>query len=391
MNHLKRNTLVLTIMLMALLTAKGEVSRAAALTCGGWSVISSPNAGSSSNFLYGVATVSANDVWAVGFYYISSSETDQTLTEHWNGTSWSIVTSPNVGTNQNFLYAVAAISTSNIWAVGYDYNSGVPAQTLIEHWNGTSWSIVKSPNVTGANQLQGVAAVSANDVWAVGFSNNNGTVRTLTEHWNGSKWSVVTSPNVGTVDSGLSAVTASSSNNVWAVGTYSTSSGIAQTLTEHWNGSKWSVVKSPNAAPAGDLLFGVTAISGSNVWAVGYYRTSNTTPLLTLIEQWNGTKWSVVTSPNVATDDNRLLGVTAISANDVWAVGYAVAFGGGFDRTLTEQWNGTSWSIVSSPNVGSSNNLLNATAAVPAKSQVWAVGGYDASGPLPQTLTELYC
>src|SRR5436190_722271 len=73
-----------------------------------WSVVSSPNVGINHNLLDGVAVVSANDVWAVGFYVNGSIE--QTLVEHWDGGSWSVVSSPNVGTFANVLYGVAAVS-----------------------------------------------------------------------------------------------------------------------------------------------------------------------------------------------------------------------------------------------------------------------------------------
>src|SRR5206468_9107024 len=82
---------------------------------------------------------------------------------------WEVVSSPNVGTSDNQLRGVAAVSANDVWAVG-DYSNGTGhQQTLVEHWNGTAWSVVPSPNVgTGHNVLNGVAAVSANDVWAVG-------------------------------------------------------------------------------------------------------------------------------------------------------------------------------------------------------------------------------
>ena len=400
MNPLRSSIRVcmLATVLLTLLTP--EPTRAAPLTCGAWSVVSSPNAGTSSNFLQAVAAVSVNDVWAVGFYFAMPGSTvpAQTLTEHWNGTSWSIVSSPNVGTNQNFLYGASAASSNDVWAVGYEYASGVPSRTLIEHWNGAKWTIVSSPNTRGINQLQGVAAISATDVWAVGYSNNNGIVRTLTLHWNGTSWSIVSSPNVGTLGSVLSSVTKVSATNVWAVGEYSASlsAGVfAQTLTEHWNGSKWNVVKSPNPGPSGSAnggFFGVAAGAANTIWAAGYYVANATTNPVqaTLIEHWNGMSWSIVSSPNVASDANRLFGVALVSASSVWTVGYSTPSGGGFDRTLTEHWNGTSWSIVSSPNVGSANNDLNGVTTLPANNQVWSVGLYD-TNPTPQTLTEFHC
>src|SRR2546430_10535908 len=96
------------------------------------------------NLLQGVATVSPTDIWAVGYYQSRSSMNDMTLVEHWDGTQWSIVPSPAPG-QASALYGVTAISTDNVWAVG-EYFNGTEDQTLIEHWDGTQWSIVPSAN-----------------------------------------------------------------------------------------------------------------------------------------------------------------------------------------------------------------------------------------------------
>src|SRR5258707_68301 len=71
----------------------------------------------------------------------------KTLIEHWDGAHWSVVHSPNIGTSANGLSAVTAFSSSDIWAVGEDSNGKVGARTLIEHWNGKQWSVVQSPSV----------------------------------------------------------------------------------------------------------------------------------------------------------------------------------------------------------------------------------------------------
>ena len=130
--------------LLALLLAPAVVQAVA------WSVVSSPSPGSE-NELNGVASVSANDVWAVG-------DTDQqTLAEHWNGSAWSVVASPNASSS-DALRGVAAVSTSDVWAVG-TVNTATPP--LIEHWNGTSWRLVKAPRQAGF--LNGVTAVFTSD------------------------------------------------------------------------------------------------------------------------------------------------------------------------------------------------------------------------------------
>src|SRR5207247_2279435 len=99
------------------------------------------------HFFRGVAAVSANDVWAVGY------GAPGTLTERWNGTAWSVVPSRNVGTNTNQLNGVAAVSANDVWAVG-QYWTGSYWRALIEHWNGTAWSVLSSLSPgTGDNAL----------------------------------------------------------------------------------------------------------------------------------------------------------------------------------------------------------------------------------------------
>src|SRR5713226_4126227 len=176
--HLKKSMLLCllaVVLTMALLTP--AVAEVAPLTCGAWSVVSSANA-ESYNFLNGVAAVSTSNIWAVGYSQPNLGGPSQTLIERWNGTSWRVVSSPSPGSLLNLLNGVAAVSASNIWTAGY-YNSS----TFIEHWNGTRWSIASSPNVGSAgNLLNGVTNVpGTRDAWTVGFYNINGGTQTLTE------------------------------------------------------------------------------------------------------------------------------------------------------------------------------------------------------------------
>ncbi len=187
---------------------------------------------------------------------------------------WTVVPSPNPGVAGNELLAAASVSANDVWAVG-EATTTTGQVALTEHWNGTAWSVVPSPNVgSGNNNLFGVAAVSTNDVWAVGLSGSGGNasnvLQTLIEHWNGHKWSVVSSPNVGTQNNQLAGVTAVSATDIWAVGNFEPAVNVAvQTLTEHWNGTAWSVVPSPNVGSGNNNLFGVAAVSTNDVWAVG--------------------------------------------------------------------------------------------------------------------------
>src|SRR5947209_12230094 len=152
-------------------TASGKVfqNRFSSTSCGKWSVVPSPNSNVVPNGLSAVATVSANDVWAVGSSG-SQMSGGQTLIEHWDGAHWQIVKSPSPGTRYNTLNGVTAVSVANVWAVGYYVNASQVTQTLIEHWNGTQWKVVKSPSpATSNNDIFRVAASSADNFAAVSY------------------------------------------------------------------------------------------------------------------------------------------------------------------------------------------------------------------------------
>ncbi|HEU5374267.1 MAG TPA: hypothetical protein VFV38_02420 [Ktedonobacteraceae bacterium] len=335
---------------------------------GKWSVVPSPN-GNGNSGLSAVAVVSANAIWAVGNMSDPLTHTQTTLIEFWDGTQWQIASSPNPSLIHNTLYGVSAVSANDIWTVGFDANAVGLAQTLIEHWNGSSWSVVTSPNPgSGGNELFSVAAVSARDVWAVGFSaTSTGEQTTLIEHWNGAQWRVVPSPSSNAVEV-LSGVAAVSASDVWAVGT---SNIGTQTLIEHWNGKNWQVV--PGSDSGGELR-GVAAFSGSDVWAVGDSPNGGNGSSQPLVEHWNGARWQVVHSPQVGTS-SILSAVAAVSASDVWAVG-SDGDGNTFFQTLIEHWNGSGWSVVPSASPGSFSTQLLGVAAVSA-TDVWAVGYAD--------------
>ena len=284
--------------MLAMLLAWATAASAAA----GWTVVPSVDPSAGTNVLNGVAVRNSGDAWAVGHFTAPDQDDDglNMLTEHWNGSRWSQVAAPAVLRQDESLLAVSASSATDAWAVGFTKTVGAAGRfPLAAHWNGSAWAIVPTPTLTGGSKstLNGVVALSANNAWAVGRGRN----------------------------------------------------GAA--LAEHWNGRAWSIVPSGNATSS-NLLTGVAAIAGNNVWAVGYAITTDGTnqPDKTMIQHWNGSAWSLVASPSPASNDT-LSGVAARSATDGWAVGTRQDRSGAIpiDRTLTEHWNGTTWSVVASP------------------------------------------
>jgi hypothetical protein len=357
---------------------------ASASACPGWTVTKTPNPGSPG--LTGVATTSSANAWAVG-YYLNHQSGASTLIARWNGTTWTQVPSPNPGgpTAGNYLFGVAATSATNAWAVGNG--------NLIARWNGTAWTQVPSNNPS-AGGFAAVAATSASNAWAVGTYAKGSVPDTLIEHWTGTAWAQVPSPSPGKDLNRLDGVAATSATNAWAVGYYSQHSdpgaeGHARTLIEHWNGTAWTQVPSPNPVTGynKDLLTAVAASSATNAWAVGDDTQGMTAQ--TLILHWNGTAWTQVPSPNANSLSSNLLGVAAISPTNAWAVGGHSKTGeGDTNKTLIEHWNGTAWTQVPSPSPVDS--ALSSVAAT-SPTNIWAVGASLTNAAVNRTLAMHRC
>lgn len=358
--------------LFLLLVPAGKASaETLALQCGKWSIVNSPSPGSM-DVLYGITAISPQDVWAVG-RTIDKQGLNHVLIEHWNGTQWSHVASPDPFSTANYLLGIAAVSANDVWAVG-----GTDSGTLIEHWNGKQWSIVKNP---GTGVLDGISVFSSTDIWAVGA---NG--KTVVEHWDGKQWSIVKSPNPGKYGDQLWAVTTISATDVWAVGDAATTQFGTVSLIEHWNGMQWQVVKSPSTGRFPYGLRGISAVSASDIWAVGSYDTTPGDITLTLTEHWNGTKWSIVPSPS-PTGNDYLLGVVALASNNVWAVGDRSSN----DQNLVVHWDGTSWSEVPAAYRRGTISSLDSISADSAN-DMWAAGfDINTQNFTYQTLIEHYC
>jgi hypothetical protein len=369
-----------------------------ALAKGAWSIVPSANACTQlcNNTLNGVTAISDNDVWAVGDV-TGLGVANQTLTEHWNGSKWSVIASPNVNKEQNTLRAVSAVSSTDVWAAGFFFADSVGGGTrgLIEHWNGIRWIVVPTPNpTTHSSLLSGIAAVSASDVWAAGsYENDDQTAfLPLIEHWNGIAWSVVKVPTNSDFTT-INSISARAANDVWAVGHSFPGEGTVQTnVALHWNGSEWTVTPFADFPSLGEQdLNGVSAVATDDAWAVGSYATPIDGFTQTLAIHWNGKQWSKAETPNFSTSLNQLFAVSAVSSKDVWAVGWGTT-ADDQQQTLIEHWNGLEWSIVPSPNMTpqkiNTNILLGVTKSSAGK--LWAVGTWQSlvqGNPGFQTLT----
>jgi hypothetical protein len=334
-------------------------------------VVRTPNENPNSE-LFAASASSPNDIWAVG-----------QSTIHFDGTTWTAFPAPMIkGDNNSFLQGVVAISPTLAWAAG-NVTEGAHQGQVIEQWNGSKWSLFPGPKFGKKDQADvfAMTASSANDIWAIGSLMNRGTglVSPLFEHWNGTSWTVTT---VESNNEFLFGASADAANDAWAVG-FNGSDNI-ETAAMHWDGANWKSVATPNAGEGANKLNAVLALAPNDVWAVGF-----STPVappkqaatLTLIEHFDGTSWIVVPSPNVgansANQSNRLLGLTANSANDIWAFGsYFPPDRSGHQMTLLLHWDGTSWTIAPSPSPAKGGfpcDLLWAGVA-PSLGDLWILG-----------------
>lgn len=322
----------------------------------------------SDRHLFGVNALSPSEAWAVGYEYAAGNVA--ALAIHWDGQNWQDVQTADLHGRQSQLYSVSAVSSTDVWAIG-NSSSG----PLIEHWDGVAWSEVENPQNGHTILLEGVSAVSASDVWAVGTTKLGEHEKPLTEHWDGQQWTIVPSPGRGSVFD-LSAVSAVSSSDVWAAGSYGhAAQGIGKTLIEHWDGKVWSRTPSPQPGGQG-LLTAISAVTGSDVWAVGWFFNRAQTHYRSLIAHWNGSRWVKLPSPSPRkTTQSFLYGVSAVSSLNAWAVG-AYRAPNGAARTLIQHWDGTSWTNTPSRNPGFPNNNTLWAVSAASGASAWAVGDY---------------
>lgn len=305
-----------------------------------WNIVNSPTTWEGVTPLYGVSAISASDIWAAGQAPYSFGPTAYTL--HWDGTQWITYTTATAPGSFPVLRGVSALAGNDVWAVGYstEFDNVSRQYLLTVHWDGSQWSVVPSPNPggNGANYLSAVKAIASNDVWAVGYFGDlgGGNVRALFLHWNGSSWGVVQGSDPAGLGRRLYGIAEVAANDMWAGGVYNSRSALF-----HWNGASWTDVPVPDIGQVN----GLSALAANDVWAVGDGGTLH----------WNGSAWSLITSPVLP-----LYSVQALSPADAWAVGAG--------RQLAH-WNGAWWEAVPNP----IQAVLNAvTAAAPTK--LWAVG-----------------
>jgi hypothetical protein len=307
------------------------------------------------------------------------------LALHWNGEAWLQVDMPApeqphpnpLNPVDPTMRGVLALARADAWA--YGYGQGLGDQPFFEHWDGHAWMVVPGPSAAGQLEINALGGSSSNDVWAVGSLDLAGVSHTYSAHWDGVRWTVVPSPNLGPHDNHLNGVGVVSPHDAWAVG-----QAWERPIVLHWDGVAWRAVSIPTDGRA-DRLFGVAALSSKDAWTVGtsFADVDGRAPARAIFLHWDGTRWQLVPGADLAGNQSDVLRIAAVSSREVWVLGarFTDAHGAVYSTpsTLVERWDGHRWSVAPAPSPPPALDRYKGFAAIPGN-DVWVAGTRDHAG-----------
>jgi hypothetical protein len=279
---------------------------------------------------------------AVGFYNRQSADNTAPMAEQWDGTSWTLTTVPEPKNTEAYLEGVSCSSSTFCMAVGYYFNSAGAVVALTEHWDGTHWSIA----ATGAphTQLWGVSCPSSAACEAAGYRVAGSRASVMAERWNGAQWVVQTpaAPPGGILGAYLGVSCWAATDCIEVGGTGSRKGVPGRGLAVRWNGSVWSEQSTPGLAPPTlSELRSVSCSSARACSAVGQSSQQDSKGTVVqsavLVERWAGTRWNIQSAPDPARGTPRfseLDGVSCSSTSVCVAVGWFRARRSGIEARL---------------------------------------------------------
>jgi hypothetical protein len=294
------------------------------------------------SYLYRIACAKAFDCMAVGTY-ANAAFRGRTLSEHWDGTAWHLLDTPTVPHVRSAeLNDVDCLSPNRCLAVG-----DADGSAFVEWWNGSRWKLQTLPGLGGRlyGSLGGVSCIDWSDCVAVGSSSGPEHGHALIIRWDGASWTEERSGRPKRpANTFLNSVSCPSAEECVAVGTLTVRPTYHdRTLVERWNGRKWSIVPSPNSTDPQlrrSYLVSISCPAPGSCTAVGSAQGGRLDRTAGLVESWNGARWTLRSPPF----DHRsmLSGVSCTRA-------VCVAVGSDGDRPLVERWNGSAWIRQSPP------------------------------------------
>ncbi|HXJ66140.1 MAG TPA: hypothetical protein VNN79_20450 [Actinomycetota bacterium] len=269
--------------------------------------------------LRGLVAFAPNDAWVVG-----TERTDRyagecgehgrgtrPLVEHWDGSTWREVASPSPRVHESELWSVSGSGSTDVWAVGYS-----------------------STDIPATNPGNGCTRRSH--------------ARTLAMHWDGSSWAITQTPNPGREDDVLAGITSLGPNDAWTTGWWIPGEGPGWPLFLHWDGQAWTVDPSleHTSSQQDRQPWAADALASDDIWTAGSY------PNAPSLQHWDGSEWAIYEDEAIGVDPRlkagELTGISAISPSDIWAVGWAAGYESGrqLDEALILHWDGSRWAGV---------------------------------------------
>jgi lysophospholipase L1-like esterase len=271
-----------------------------------------------------------------------------------NDYTWTSVPVPNESGNNLTITDLSCPSPTFCMAVGITSAGDPDFHSFARRWDGTSWSSVSMPVFPdqGAYQgpvVTGVDCTSSADCFAVGwvYATTEHRDQTLVEHWDGNTWTVVPSPNnpVGS-DTHLVGVSCASPTFCVAVGDTYTGRGFASVI-ERWDGTSWTLdsIYSKSDVPnvVNTLLSYVSCTSRTFCVALGYFveQTFSSISNQLLLRHWDGRQWT-----DYPIEGNSPLGIDCFSATSCMVLSVQIYS----SRSDATYWNGTTWTRIDTPN-----------------------------------------
>lgn len=368
-----------------------DVSSETAYALTRWSIQSTPNGSEAEHSaLNDIACEPGSTTVCTAVGRQTKGGTRTPYAQYWNGSTWTnqSAATPAGATSSEF-QSDHCLSKSSCVAAGH-YTTISGTFSLIEAWNGTSWSIQTTPNPVGATEtkLKGVSCNVITACIAVGHGNAGGKWA-VAMRGNSGTWSLQTVPKPGgATSSELNGVECTSSTFCVAVGQYNTSGSVYWGMAATWNGSEWSLqtIPKPPAEPKRSVLLDVSCSSASSCTAVGGFFNSSWVQE-TFIVRWNGTSWTQQTSPNPSGSSNSVL-QNVSCAGSLSCVAVGDWLNAGIWRPMAESWNGISWALEFAPSpYGATFGLLEGVSC--RSTSCMGIGWYTDSGGKDKTLGQI--
>jgi hypothetical protein len=406
--RLLRTAVVLTAVGAALVASVSSTTVAAdtSTTTGTWTVQSSPNpTGAIGSGLGAVSCSEPGTCVAVGSASYPSGlvPSPSVLVERLADGAWTIETTPPIsGATSSSLSGVSCPVTGFCVAVGsVQLTSQRSPDSLVESWNGTSWSATILPLPSGGSEpgLVAVSCAAPGACLAIGTYALRGTdtYRPLAERLAGSKWSVLSTPvpphgGGSGGDSEFSGVDCTSTVHCEVVGNVAYNDTLENAFAYGLTGSTWSHQRQVNPGPDPDSIDSAVSCSGAHsCTSVG---TVAIVGELALVEYWDGSTWVRQETPvSNRRPDQSLSDVSCGGGSSCVSVGEAYRVNqknghlvGG--RAVAEVWSDGAWSL-SRPVVPSGVSASLDGISCTSPSACVAVGGASTSSG-ETTLVEAY-